>query len=221
MTQMEIASLTISAIGLAGLVPVGSDVLKTVESYRNFCTESRLLKIRFDLNKAIFPSWAKRVGIVSSHAISEAQHHPLLDDAKICTLVHRTLLCIGDIFSAMEGSQGAPDLPVCSDQDSLPLPQPGTGLPTTPAQPATIKKPHSGLSLSARKVKLKWASGGGKDRFVAQVEAFDALLEQLHTLVPPVRIDDNGKTSEGKFMSKQKPILYLVCLRLPCFSLRC
>ncbi len=201
---MEVASLVTGAVGLAGLVRVAVDVLNCVETYKNITADSRLLTTRFDINKAIFRDWAKRVGIVSGHALSDAQHHPLLSDADVSAVVHRTLLCIGDIFSETAASRNSIDMLLLElDRDVPPLPSgehkpPSsmTKLRGVDAQQNT-KKQHSALNLSARKAKLAW-TWGGKSRFTAQVESFEALLGRLRTLVPPIQSDDQEKHLDGK-----------------------
>jgi hypothetical protein len=197
---MDIASLAIGAVGLASLATVCADVLKKVESYNNSGSESRLLSTRFDINKAIFRNWAKRVGIISGHALNETKHHPLLDDVDVSQLVLRTLVCISDIFNATETSRSSIDL--LSDFDRV------TPLLHSAERKAALTKQRGGgddklshskklhSTLSARKAKFGWA-WGGKDRFVAQVEAFEALLERLRTLVPPSREEDPETATDG------------------------
>jgi hypothetical protein len=203
---MEAASLAIGAVSVAGLVRVGVDVLNSVESYKNVAADSRLLRTRFDINKAIFREWAKGVGIISCHALSEAQHHPLLDDADISSVVHRTLLCIRDIFGETEASRNNIDMLLLKlDCDVPPLPsaehKPSSSLTKLCGvdKQQNPKKKHSAFNLSTRKAKLAW-SWGGKNRFTVQVEAFEALLKRLRTLVPPNRSEDLEKHLDGKMI---------------------
>ncbi len=204
---MEIASLAIGVASLASLVSTCVDLLERVESYKNFGAESRLLTTRFDVNKVIFRDWAQRVGIVSAHALNAARHHPRLDDSDVRALVHRSLSCIRDIFSATEASRSSVDLLLDLDEDTHSQPgaeHKGFSLARmrNKDEPPNAKKSHS--ALGARLTKFSWA-GGGKKRFAEQVEAFEALLERLRTLVPPSSDDESEKNLGGNLCKTWPP----------------
>jgi hypothetical protein len=188
---MEIAGLVTGVVDPAGLVIVGVNALKCIEMYKSVATNSRLLTTRFNINKAIFCKWAKRVGIVSGHAHSEEQHYPLLADADISNVVNCTLVYIGNIFIKTAGSRNSIDILLLElNCDVPPLPRAEhkpsllsssslmmTKLRGEDAQ-QNPKKPHSAMNMSAHKAKLVW-TWGGKNCFTAQVETFKALLGQL------------------------------------------
>jgi hypothetical protein len=203
---MEVAGLAIGVAGLAGLVSACSDVLDRVESYKKFGSESRLLTTRFDINKAIFLDWSQRVGIVSAHTVNEARHHPLLDNPDVRALVHRSLLCIRDVFSATEASRSSLDLLLDLDVSTPGVEQKGFSLARLRIDDESPDAIKSHSTLGARRAKFSWASGG-KKRFAAQVEAFEALLERLRTLVPPSSNDEMEKSLEGTQCPTQLPPL--------------
>jgi hypothetical protein len=223
---MEVAGL---AIGLVGLYNVCVEVLEKVDAYRNFGAESRLALTRLDINKAIFKDWADRVGLTAAVAgtanvspdtarhATPRPHHPLLEDPAVGPLVQRTLACIRDIFSATDISLSKLDLLL--DMDSEVSLSPGAD--ATVVQKALLRglKPLEAakkrpLMLAAKKAKLGWA-WGGKGRFIAQVEAFEVLLERLRTLVPPggvggsdvSSVADAGRNRDGK--SGTSPIVLI------------
>ncbi len=196
---MEVAGL---AIGLVGLYNVCVEVLEKVDAYKNFGAESRIAMTRLDMNKAIFKDWADCVGLTTplagaanvasdaSHRAKQRRYHPLLDDPTVGPLVQRTLACIRDIFSAADVSRSKLDQLLEIDGDMLLSPSGNMAVEAKallrgvkPLEAATKRRPM----LAAKKAKLGWALGG-KGRFVAQVEAFEDLLERLRTLVPPSRV---------------------------------
>jgi hypothetical protein len=93
---MEAAGLAFGVVGLVALFKVCRDAVEQIDTYKNSGLESRSIRVRFDLSKQIFRSWADDVGITDIHM--NELHHPYLDNPAIAAIVRETLLTIGEKF---------------------------------------------------------------------------------------------------------------------------
>lgn len=93
---MEIAGLTVSVAGLAGLLGVCIDAVDRVDTYRKFGFESRYITTRFADDKFLLHRWVEAVGITNGRL--QEVHHRHLDRDEVLTAIVRTLSSIHEYF---------------------------------------------------------------------------------------------------------------------------
>lgn len=187
---MEVAGLAIGVAGLVGLFSVCRDAIEQIDTYKSFGLESRSIKVRFELSKQIFRSWADDVGINATNM--SKSHHPNLDNLAIASVVRETLQSISEIFHVAVNSSLALRLGL-TDSNLLSSAGDLGALPNKSCH-------HNPSQVSSKRDKIAWVLRG-KMNFVKQVEAFGDLVEKLCTLVPPQNIDSRlnelGMSSES------------------------
>lgn len=99
---MEVASFTIGLAALAGLLSSCIEVVDKIESFTNFEPETRYAVTRFKSDKILLQRWADAVGVVDGQLKDE--HHTLLDDPAIQSMVKEILFSIYEIFQEAEGT---------------------------------------------------------------------------------------------------------------------
>jgi hypothetical protein len=183
---MEIAGLGVSIVGLAGLASLVStclDTLDKVDAYRMFGLDSSAMALCFEADKHRLRRWLHAVGIVNGR-VAEV-HHPLLDDVAVEPLVHRILASICNIWAAASGSSLLLDADISESQMQATLPGGGRGAALSAQPPPRLPHATKRHALAAKKMKIGWALGG-KAKFAAQLESFEALVNRLYSLVPPL-----------------------------------
>ncbi len=191
---MEVAGLGVSIAGLAGLASLVStclDVLNKVDTYRTFGPDSSVMALCFEADKHRLLRWLHAVGIVEGR-VAEI-HHPLLDDVAVEPLVHRILASICRTWAAASGS--SPLLGADISEPRMPASLHAGGALSSQSPP---RSPHATKrhALAAKKMKIGWALGG-KARFAAQLESFEALVNRLYSLVPPVTTGNEAAARQG------------------------
>jgi hypothetical protein len=152
------------------------DVLDKVDAYKSFGSDSQVMSLCFDADRYRFSRWLQAVGIVNGRL--EDDHHPLLDDPALQPLLYNILSCVCSIWGVGSATLGA--------LDAANLDRADTFLSCDAGKPMKAQKMlnASQSRLGAKKVKIGWALGG-KAKLMAQLEAFDALVDRLYRLVPP------------------------------------
>ncbi len=182
---MEIAGLGVGIVSLAGLASlVGTcvDILDRVDAYRTFGPDSSAMALCFEADKHRLFRWLHNVGIENGRV--DKVHHPLLDDSAVGPLVHRILASICNVWAAasdssrlLESDRSQPDM-------TATLYGGGRGAASMAQSRPQLPHPTKRHALAAKKIKIGWALGG-KAKFAAQLESFEALVNRLYSLVPP------------------------------------
>ena len=158
---------------LAGLFSTCLDVINKGDSYSDYAFESRPIVAQFEADKLLFQKWAQNVGIDIGK--SKDTHHRDLDNPETALMVERILSSIQEIFSKTEGTishlQPVSEAGPKSSQDNAPYSHGST-------QNQKFQVPMS------RRHRIGWALKG-KAKFIAQIQQFGALVQRLHSLVPP------------------------------------
>jgi hypothetical protein len=177
---MEIAGVGIGVVGLAGLVSTCLDVLERVDTYKAFGSDAQSLSLCFEADKHRFRQWLQTVGFVNGR-LADA-HNPLLDDPALKPLVYKILSHVCSIWGVGSARLSALEIADLGKADALPRGGGGgdgkllrARKPTNPTRP----------SQSSKRTKIGWALGGGKAKFMTQLESFEALVNRLYSLVPP------------------------------------
>ena len=170
---MEPISFTVGIVGLAGLFSVCLDVIDKVDSYKEFGLESRLIVAQFKADKHLFTQWAQDVGIGKNKL--KNKYHTRLDNQEINSIVQGILSSIQEIFSKTEGTMSNLQPVVEAGPTSFPD---GIRFLNTRQK---AQKPEGAISKRSR---IGW-SLRSKAKFISQVQQFGALVQRLHSLVPP------------------------------------
>lgn len=177
-SKMEIAGL---AIGLAGLYSACIDTAQRFESYKNFQAETRQLSAQFQADKAVLQRWADKIGI--THRGLSDSYDRRLDKPEIAQAVRDILLCLRTL---LEGAQGK------TRYDSA-----MESVQTRPFVRIQDSTSIQSVAISSRKRdKFSWTFGG-KEKFVAFVDTFSALVAKLDSLVPIDTSIEQPFPSEG------------------------
>ena len=170
---MEPIGFAVGVVGLAGLFSVCVDVIDKVDSYKEFGVESRSIIAQFEADKHLFTKWAQDVGIDKNKL--KNNYHPRLDHQETNSIVQDILSSIQEIFSKTESTMSNLQPVVEAGPGSFPD---GIRFPSTRQK---SQKPEGAISKRGR---IGW-SLKSKAKFTYQVQQFGALVQRLHSLVPP------------------------------------
>jgi hypothetical protein len=170
---MEAIGLAAGIAGLAGLFSTCLDIIDKVDSYRDYGFESRSIVAQFEADKIIFQKWAQSVGIDKGK--SKDTHHKDLDNSEIALMVERILSSIQEIFSKTDGT--------ISSLHSVSVAGPKSSQESAPFSHGSAQNQKFQVPMS-RRHRIGWALKG-KVKFIAQIQQFGALVQRLHSLVPP------------------------------------
>ena len=170
---MDPISFTVGILGLTGLFSVCLDVIGRVDSYKDFGVDARAIIAQFEADKHLFTKWAQDVGI--SKDKPKTDHHKHLDDPETHLIVQKVLLVIQEIFSKTEGTMSNLQPAVGAGPTSFP-----DGIQYLNIRRSS-QKSQGAFSQSSR---IGW-SLRSKAKFCSQVQQFGALVQRLHSLVPP------------------------------------
>jgi hypothetical protein len=189
---MDPISFTVGILGLTGLFSVCLDVIGRVDSYKDFGIDSRAIIAQFEADKHLFTKWAQDVGI--SKDKPKKNYHKHLDDPETHLIVQKILLIIQEIFSKTESTMSNLQPVVEAGPTSFP-----DGIRFLNMRQKSQK--HQG-AISQRS-RIGW-SLRSKEKFFSQVQQFGALVQRLHSLVPPdglIGLGDVYKDTIGYDMS--------------------
>jgi hypothetical protein len=173
---MEPIGFTVGVVGLAGLFSVCLDVIDKVDSYKEFAVESRSIIAQFEADKHLFTKWAQDVGIDKAKLNSNCHSH--LDDPETNRIVQKILSSIHEIFSKTESTVS----------NLQPVVEAGpTSFPGSTHFLNTRKKSQNPEGAISKRGRIGW-SLRSKGKFIYQVQQFGALVQRLHSLVPPDRL---------------------------------
>ena len=178
---MEPIGLAVGVVSLAGLFSVCLDVIDKVDSYKEFGVESRSIIAQFEADKHLFVKWAQDVGIDKDKLNNS--WHSSLDNPETNLIVQKVLSSIQEIFSKTENMVSNLQPVVESGPTSFPG---GVNFLNTRKQ---SQNPEGAIRKRGR---IGW-SLRSKTKFIYQVQQFGALVQRLHSLVPP-----DGLTGPGK-----------------------
>ncbi|KAF6844647.1 ankyrin repeat domain-containing protein 52 [Colletotrichum musicola] len=164
---MEPVGLSVGIAGLAGLFSTCLDAVQRFDSYKNYGRDSRSLAAQFDADKHRLEQWGQAVGI-NTAKLSDT-HHPLLDNQKTLSLVHRLLVSIQDF---------------CSSADDAIEQQPLLVDGEFPTNKLLFARPRQEAPTDSKWRKLAWALRG-KTKRTDQVQTFALLVQCLYNVVPP------------------------------------
>jgi hypothetical protein len=170
---MEPIGFAVGVVGLAGLFSVCLDVIDKVDSYKEFGVESRSVIAQFEADKHLLTKWAQDVGIDKDKL--NINHHGHLDNPATNLIVQKILSSIQEIFSKTEGAMS--NLQPVVEVRPTSFPDGVRFLNTRPKS----QKPEGAISKRGR---IGW-SLRSKAKFISQVQQFGALVQRLHSLVPP------------------------------------
>jgi len=173
MINMEPIGFTVGVVRLAGLFSVCLDVIDKVDSYKDFGVDSRAIIAQFKADKHLFTQWAQDVGIDNNKL--KNKYHTRLDNQEINSIVQEILSSIQEIFSRTEGTMSNLQPVVEAGPTSFPD---GIRFLNTRQK---AQKPRGAISQRSR---IGW-SLRSKAKFISQVQQFGALVQRLHSLVPP------------------------------------
>lgn len=173
---MDPFSLTVGIAGFAGLAGLFStclDVIERVDSYKDFGIESRSIIAQFEADKYLFTKWAQDVGIDKD--LEKGNRNYYLDNPETILIVQSILSSIQEIFGKTKSTMSSL-LPVVKADPTL-FPD-GIRFLTEHEKPQTFE------GAVSRRSKIGW-SLRNKSKFIYQVQQFGALVQRLHSLVPP------------------------------------
>lgn len=173
---MDPFSLTAGIAGFAGLAGLFStclDVIDRVDSYKDFGIESRSIIAQFEADKYLFTKWAQDVGIDKGPEKGNRNHY--LDNPETIVIVQSILSSIQEIFGKTKSTMSSL-LPVVKAGPTL-FPD-GIHFVTEHEKSQTFE------GAVSRRSKIGWALRN-KSKFIYQVQQFGALVQRLHSLVPP------------------------------------
>jgi hypothetical protein len=170
---MEPIGFAVGIAGLAGLFSVCLDVIDKVDSYKDFGVESRSIIAQFEADKHLFTKWAQDVGIDKDKI--KNNHHSHLDNPKTNLIVRKILSSIQEIFIKTERTvsnlQPAVEVGPTSSPDGILFLN-------------TRKKSQNPGGDISKRGRIGW-SLRSKAKFIYQAQQFEALVQRLHSLVPP------------------------------------
>lgn len=173
------------ATELIGLFSTCLDVINKVDSYKDFGFEFRSIIAQFDADKLLFQKWGQNVGIDKDKL--KDYHHKDLDNPETALIVEKILSNIQEIFSGTESTlpnlQPMAEAGLRSSLDEAPFPR--------------GRAEHQRFQAStSKRSRIGWTSRG-KAKFITQVQQFGALVQRLHTLVPPDLMRRTANVYEG------------------------
>jgi predicted DNA-binding ArsR family transcriptional regulator len=170
---MEPIGFTIGVVGLTGLFSVCLDVIDKVDSYKNYGVESRSIIAQFKADKHLFTKWAQDVGIDKNKL--KNNYHSYLDNSETNLIVQEILSSIQEIFSKTDGT--------VSNLQAVVEAGP-TIFPDSIHFLNTRQKSQNPKGAISKRGRIGW-SLRSKAKFIYQVQQFGALVQRLHSLVPP------------------------------------
>jgi hypothetical protein len=182
---MEPIGFTVGVVGLAGLFSVCLDVIDKMDSYKEFGLESRTIIAQFKADKHLFTKWAQDVGIDKNKL--KNNYHTRLDNQETNSIVQEILSSIQEIFSKTEGTMS--NLQPIVEAGPTYFPDGIRFLNTRQKS----QKPEGAISKRGR---IGWALRS-KAKFIYQVQQFGALVQRLHSLVPPDGLTGPENTHKG------------------------
>ena len=182
---MEPIGFAVGVVSLAGLFSVCLDVIDKVDSYKEFGVESRSIIAQFEADKHLFTKWAQDVGIDKDKPNNNC--HSYLDNPETNLIVQKILSSIQEIFSKTEGTVS----------NLQPVVEAGpTSFPGGIHFLNTRKKSQNPEGAISKRGRIGW-SLRSKAKFIYQVQQFGALVQRLHSLVPPDRLTGPVKVHKG------------------------
>ena len=169
---MEPIGFAVGVVGLAGLFSVCLDVIDKVDSYKDFGVESRSIIAQFEADKHLFTNWAQDVGIGKDKP--EDNYHNHLDNPKTNLIVQKILSSIQEIFSKTESTVS----------DLQPIVEAGPTTFSDGILPFNARKNSRPEGTISKRGRIGW-SLRNKAKFITQAQQFGALVQRLHSLVPP------------------------------------
>ena len=182
---MEPISFAVGIVSLAGLFSVCLDVIDKVDSYKEFGVESRSVIAQFEADKHLFKKWAQDVGIDKDKQNSIC--HSYLDNPETNLIIQRILSSIQEIFSKAEGTVS--NLQPVAEANATPF---SGGIHSL----STRKKSQNFEGTISKRGRIAW-SLRNKARFIQQVQQFGALVQRLHSLIPPDGLTGQVKVHKG------------------------
>lgn len=181
---MESIGLVVGFAGLVGLFSTCLDVIDKIDSYRDYAFESQSIVAQFEADKLLFQKWAQSVGI--DRGKSKDTHNRDLDNPETALMVEKILSSIQEIFSKTEG--------IISHLQPVSEAGPKSSRENAPFSHGSIQNQKFQVPMSRRQ-RIGWALKG-KAKFITQIQQFGALVQRLHSLVPPDAIKRavNAKT---------------------------
>jgi hypothetical protein len=182
---MEPVGLAVGIAGLAGLFRVGLDILEIVDSYKDIAVDSRAIIAQFEADKLLHQKWGKCVGIYKTKL--DENYHENLNDPQTFSSVEKILSSIKELDDS-------------ADTAVLTLQTTSRAEPKSSLDGALLPRVHTQSQklqeTTSKRKRIGWALRG-KARFVAQVQQFGALVQRLHSLVPPDGIRGAGNVYNG------------------------
>jgi hypothetical protein len=173
MDPFSLATGIAGFVGLAGLFSTCLEVIDRVDSYKDFGVESRSIITQLEADKHIFIKWAQDVGIDQDP--DKAKNNSNFDNPETILIVQKVLWNIQEIFSKTERTVSSLQTVVEAGPTSFP-----DGIHFL-NQRKKSQNLEGGISKRSR---IGW-SLRGKAKFTHQVQQFGALVQRLHSLVPP------------------------------------
>jgi hypothetical protein len=204
---MEAIGFAASIVSLASLFSACTDLIEKIESYKDCGSELRSVTVQFDADKHLFRKWAQNVGIYQIK-LNDTQHEDL-ENPETREIVEKILSSILEIFGKTESivsklqhiSEAGPKF----SQENALFPH------------GIVHSQQFQLPVS-RTNRIKWALTR-KAKFIAQVQQFGALVQRLHSLVPPhtTRRAVNVKPGAGLGFSISSDGIYPNMLIADCY----
>lgn len=170
---MEPIGFVASIVSLASLFSTCIDVIDRIDSYKECGFELRSITVQFDADKHLFRKWAQSVGIYQVE-LKDTQHKNL-ENPETRAIVQNILRSILEIFGKTESVVSK--LQHISEADPKP-PQENALFSQGSVLNRQLQLPVS------RPNRFRWALTR-KAKFISQVQQFGALVQRLHSLVPP------------------------------------
>jgi hypothetical protein len=173
--------------GLAGLFSTCLDVIDRVDSYKDFGVESRSIIAQFEADKYLFTKWAQDVGIDKD----KLKNNYYLDNPETILILQNILSSIQEIFSKTKGTVS----------NLQPVVEAGpTSFPDGVLFLKERKKSQNPEGAISKRGRIGW-SLRSKAKFTYQVQQFGALVQRLHSLVPPDGLTEPVNVHKGKIGS--------------------
>jgi hypothetical protein len=173
---MDPFSLTAGIAGIAGLAGLFStclDVIDRVDSYKDFGVDSRSIIAQFEADKHLFKQWVQNVSTDKDK--DKLKNNPYLDNPETIAVVQNILSSIQEIFSKTKSTVSSLQLAVETGP---------TSFPDSVNFLAERKMAQTREGAISRRSKIGW-SLRSKTKFIYQVQQFGALVQRLHSLIPP------------------------------------
>ena len=161
------------AMGILSLYNAFTEVLRRIDDYKDFGTDSQMTVERYNASKLRLENWAKVLGIRDGELVKS--HDSRLDDPKTASVIVNILRCLNKVFDKVEHANASIKSPVRINSA-------GTfdwSIPLDEATNATEQNQH--ISTRSR---IAWVMGG-KSKLNKNVGNFEGLVNVLYDVVPP------------------------------------